>query len=82
MVVQALSDDCRAISRRCDEVDIVVVSDSLTLEPDSPWRDRTTIVARADLRTTLQSRDGECVVFGSRTRSTGCSARTSSPRCT
>lgn len=67
MIVQALSDDCRAISRRYDEVDILVVSDTLTLDSESPWRDRTTVVARAELKETVQSRDGECVVFGSRT---------------
>ena len=66
-VAQALSDDCRAISRRYDEVDILAVSDTLELSADSPWRDRTTVVRRADLDATLQSRGGECVVFGSRT---------------
>lgn len=56
----------RAISRRYDEVDVLVVSDSLVLGDDAPWRERTTVVPRADIGAVLAERPGECVVFGSR----------------
>jgi dihydrofolate reductase len=61
------SDDNRAISRRYDEVDVVVVSDSLELVDDSPWRDHTRVVGRGAVADALAAVDGECVVFGSRT---------------
>ncbi|WP_295658225.1 dihydrofolate reductase family protein [uncultured Nocardioides sp.] len=66
MIAQALSDDCRAISRRYDEVDVLAVSDTLVLTEESPWRSRTTLVPRDDLADALAGRPGECIVFGSR----------------
>lgn len=64
---QLTSEDNRAISRRYDEVGVLVVSDSLTLTDDAPWRAHTTVTPRADARAALDAIDGECVVFGSRT---------------
>jgi len=57
----------RAISRRYDEVDVLVVSDTLVVGDDAPWRERTTVVPRAAIGAFLEGRPGECVVFGSRT---------------
>ncbi|WP_377639573.1 dihydrofolate reductase family protein [Oryzobacter terrae] len=65
----------RAISRRYDEVDVLVVSDSTVVADDAPWRERTTVVPRADIATVLSARPGECVVFGSRTMWNGLLAR-------
>jgi dihydrofolate reductase len=62
-----LSDDNRAISRRYDDVDVLVVSDTLSLTGDSPWRDHTSVITRDPVADTLAGIDGECVVFGSRT---------------
>ena len=64
---QMLNDDNRAISRRYDDVDILVVSDTLGLADDSPWRDHTSVVPRGRVADALAAIDGECVVFGSRT---------------
>ena len=64
---QMLSDDNRAISRRYDDVDILVVSDTLSLADDSPWRDHTRVIPRETVADALAAIDGECVVFGSRT---------------
>ncbi len=66
-MARAYSDDNRATSRRYDEVDVVVVSDHLTLEDSSPWRSRTRVVPRNGIAAALAAVEGECVVFGSRT---------------
>jgi dihydrofolate reductase len=60
------SDDNRAISRRYDDVDVLVVSDSLTLDDESPWRDHARVVTQAGVAEALAAVDGEAVVFGSR----------------
>ncbi|NPC42418.1 dihydrofolate reductase family protein [Nocardioides sp. zg-1230] len=70
-LAQALSDDCRGISRRYDEVDVLVVSDNLLLEQDSAWRTRTTVVPRSSIAHVLAEREGECVIFGSRSMVNG-----------
>jgi dihydrofolate reductase len=57
----------RGISRRYDEVDIVVVSDRLKLDADAPWAARTRVIGRHEVAPFKESGDGECVVFGSRT---------------
>jgi dihydrofolate reductase len=67
----AFSDDNRAISRRYDEVDVLVVSDHLELDDSSPWRSRTRVVPRGGVADALAAVEGECVVFGSRTMWTG-----------
>ena len=64
---QMLNDDNRAISRRYDDVDILVVSDTLSLADDSPWRDHTSVIPRETVADALAGIDGQCVVFGSRT---------------
>ena len=64
---QMLNDHNRAISRRYDDVDILVVSDTLGLGDDSPWRDHTSVIPRDTVAAALAAIDGECVVFGSRT---------------
>jgi len=63
---QMLNDDNRAISRRYDDVDILVVSDTLSLTDDSPWRDHTRVIPRKTVADALAAIDGECVTFGSR----------------
>ena len=60
-------EDNRAISRRYDQVDVVVVSDQLELDDDSPWRERARVARRDAVAEALASVEGECVVFGSRT---------------
>ena len=62
-----LSEDNRAISRRYDDVDVLVVSDTLELAADSPWHDHARVVERGSVAETLATVEGECVVFGSRT---------------
>jgi len=61
----------KEISRRDNEIDKVVVSDSLTPDDTAPWRDNTTIVRRKDAYqeiAALKRRKGkEILVFGSRT---------------
>lgn len=73
--VLTYSDDNRALSRRFEEVDVVVVSDSLVVDPSAPWADRTTVVPRAGVADLKVSRDGEAVVFGSPTTWQGLLAR-------
>lgn len=70
-LAQALSDDCRGISRRYDEVDVLVVSDNLLLDQHSAWRTRTTVVPRGSIAHVLAEREGECVIFGSRSMVNG-----------
>ncbi len=65
--VLTYSDDNRALSRRFGEVDVVVVSDSLVVDPSAPWADRTAVVPRTGVANLKASRDGEAVVFGSPT---------------
>lgn len=61
----------RYIARRyADGIPITVVSDTLTAEETRPWREQTTIVRRAeahDAVARLRERDGDALVFGSRT---------------
>ena len=61
----------RAISRRHRELEHLVISDSLTPEETSPWRERTRIVRRDEARDAIaQAKDGEggvLVAFGSMT---------------
>jgi dihydrofolate reductase len=61
------SADERALSRRFDEVDVVVVSDTLTVDPAAPWAPRTTVIPRDGVAGFKSSGDGEAVVFGSPT---------------
>jgi dihydrofolate reductase len=65
-MARAYDETNRAFSRRYDEVDVVVVADSLQVSPDAPWAARTRVVARSQVATFKQSGGGECVVFGSR----------------
>lgn len=64
-MARAFDDVNRAISRRYDEVDVVVVSDSLEVDPGAPWADRTRVLRRDQVATFKESGDGECVIFGS-----------------
>jgi dihydrofolate reductase len=61
----------REISRRDNEIDKVVVSDSLTSDQTEPWRRNTRIVGRADAHrqvAELKRQTGdEILMFGSRT---------------
>jgi dihydrofolate reductase len=60
----------REISRLNNVIEKVVVSDSLVLEEDAPWRSTTRVVPRADAHAAvaeLKERDGrEILIFGSR----------------
>jgi dihydrofolate reductase len=69
---EALDTDAnREISRLQNEIDKVVVSDSLTPDETEPWRDTTRIVRRSDAREQIaelkQQPGSEILVFGSRT---------------
>jgi dihydrofolate reductase len=59
----------RAISRRNDEIDKIVVSDSLTSDDTGPWKDTTTIVSRDEAHEKLaelrSNGTGDLVTFGS-----------------
>ena len=59
----------RAISRRNDEIDKIVVSDSLTSDDTGPWAETTTIVPRDDAHDRLaelrSNGAGDLVTFGS-----------------
>ncbi len=65
------TDDQREISRLDGQIQKVVVSDSLTADDTDPWRDTTRIVPRRDgrrhVRDLKDSRDGQILVFASRT---------------
>lgn len=65
------ADDQREISRRNNEIDKVVVSDTLTTRDTEPWTATTTIVRRADAHKAvaeLKDRPGrDILMFGSRT---------------
>jgi dihydrofolate reductase len=65
------SDNNRAISRRNNEIDKLVVSDSLTQEETGAWRETTRIVGRADAPAAIaelkQQDGGDILMFGSRT---------------
>jgi dihydrofolate reductase len=69
------SDDNRAISRRFRDLEIVVVSDTLTPDPSLPWHDNTVIVGRSDAAAhvaTLKGGDGgDILTFGSHAVWTG-----------
>ena len=57
-------------ARYADGIPITVVSDSLTMDDTGPWRDQTTIVPRGeahDAVARLRERDGDALIFGSRT---------------
>lgn len=57
-------------ARYADGIPITVVSDTLSMADTGPWRDQTTIVPRGqahDAVTRLRERDGDALVFGSRT---------------
>jgi dihydrofolate reductase len=56
--------------RYAEGIPITVVSDSLTMDDTGPWRDQTTIVSRdraGDAVARLRERDGDALIFGSRT---------------
>jgi len=56
--------------RYADGIPITVVSDTLTAEETGPWRDQTTIVRRAEAHDAvagLRERDGDALIYGSRT---------------
>ena len=59
----------RAISRRNDEIDKIVVSDSLTSDDTGPWEETTTIVPRDEAHDRLaeirSNGTGDLVTFGS-----------------
>jgi dihydrofolate reductase len=61
----------REISRRNNEIEKVVVSDSLTTEETGPWRDTTRIVRRAaahkEIAELKRGEGGDILAFGSRT---------------
>jgi dihydrofolate reductase len=61
----------REISRRQNEIDKVVVSDSLTAAETDPWRDTTRIVRRAEAHEQIgelkRGAGKDILVFGSRT---------------
>ncbi|MGW0698029.1 dihydrofolate reductase family protein [Streptomyces sp. NPDC002867] len=61
----------REISRRNNEIDKMVVSDTLTPDPAAPWHDNTRVVARAEAHdriAELKKGPGrDILVFGSRT---------------
>lgn len=63
--------DQREISRRDNDIDKVVVSDSLTPDDTEPWRHNTRIVGRADAHEQVaelkRQGDGDILVFGSHT---------------
>ncbi len=65
------SEDDRYIARRyTDGIPITVISDTLTPEHTAPFGEQTSIVPRAqsgDAIAELRKRDGEALVFGSRT---------------
>lgn len=65
------SADQREISKRDNEIEKLVVSDSLRLDADSPWRDSTRVISRADAHRVvaeLKGRPGrDILVFGSQT---------------
>jgi dihydrofolate reductase len=67
----SVADVHRETGRRNNELQKVVVSDSLTEDDTAPWTDTTTIVRRADAHRAvaeLKSRPGEDILmFGSRT---------------
>jgi dihydrofolate reductase len=69
--VDSPDDSERYIARRyADGLPITVVSDTLTAEDAGPWRAQTTIVPRArahHVAAELRRKDGDTVVFGSRT---------------
>lgn len=76
----ALPEDRYIASRYATDLEITVVSDSLTRDEVPVWGDRTTIVTRADVADTiarLRASDDErdVVVFGSRTLWTDLLAR-------
>ena len=57
-------------ARYADGIPITVVSDTLTPDDTGPWRDQTTIVPRGqahDAVARLRERDGDALIFGSRT---------------
>ncbi len=68
---RALSDDNRELSRRYDPLPKIVVSDSLVVPADNPWRGVTTVVPRAAAAVTVtaekQRGTGDILVFASRT---------------
>lgn len=61
----------REISRRDNEIEKIVVSDTLTPEETEPWRETTEIVSRAEAHERVaelkQGDGGEILMFGSRT---------------
>lgn len=61
----------RGIARRQQEIEKLVVSDTLAPADTEPWRELTTIVARADAHARIaelkQGEGGDILVFGSRT---------------
>ncbi len=64
---RAYDETNRAISRRYGEVEVAVVSDSLTVDPAAAWAARTRALRRSEVTAFKASGDGECIVFGSRT---------------
>lgn len=65
------SDDNRALSRRYNAIEKVVVSDTYRPPADHPWHDTTTVVPRAGVASWLAEHTpadlGDILVFGSRT---------------
>ncbi|HEY3549119.1 MAG TPA: dihydrofolate reductase family protein [Propionicimonas sp.] len=56
--------------RYADGIPITVVSDTLMPDETGPWRDQTTIVRRRDAHeavASLRERDGDALIYGSRT---------------
>lgn len=65
-----MSEDNREISRLNNAIDKVVVSDSITDDDLTAWKDTTTVVRRADahaaIRALKEEEGGDILVFGSR----------------
>jgi dihydrofolate reductase len=60
----------RVAARLAGGMPVAVVSDTIAEADTGPWRDQTTIVRRAELAAAVSARrerDGDTVVFGSRT---------------
>ena len=67
---EASPDDQYIAQRYADGIPITVVSDTIGVDETNPYREQTTIVRRADAHDAvarLRDRDGDALIFGSRT---------------
>lgn len=72
---RAFDETNRAISRRYDQVDVVVVSRNLVVTPDVAWAEHTDVLPPDDVASWKAAGTGEAVVFGSRLTWNGLLAR-------